>query len=732
MTTNEVKLINSVCKNKDIAVVLAPHVDDLFVGYKDVWESLKSYHARFKSVPDISVLQERHTDLETADVNGDSRYYLDSLKKEYLRNRMERIAELTGQALQSEAPERVLEKVQKEYAKLNRFTNSVQDFEITDVDRAIKHIEQVRERSEVMGGSPGIPTGIDFIDSAYVTGMAPGHLIVNIGWPGKGKQEWVENVIPTPTGPRRFGDLQRGDLVFGSDGKPTTVTGVFPQESRKAMKVTFTDNTSVIVGPDHLWNIYCGSRGAFPENQITMTTQEILDRGLVRNRAGHTEYRALLPLPRPVEYDKVDLPLDPYTLGAMIGDGSYGDDNSIAMLTGNDEYIAERIQRANPDLIVKEYPSTTCRRWGILKLQRRFKENGWTAVRHNKRIPDEYMTAHYEARLELLRGLMDTDGHAGKRATFSQSNIVIAEQVAELVRSLGGVASVRETNRKGQFVVTLWTPDNPFSLPRKAENYDSRPWRKAFKSIEPVEDREMQCISVEATDQLYLTEHYTVTHNTWLSSYIACNAFDKGYKPMMFSLEMSGENMAERIYTIMGNGLFTNSGFARGDVNMDDFREFGKRKLTERKGFSIVSPNGLNEVTPNVIQGKFEQHHPDLIICDYAQLFMDNGRSINMTDRMRNLSRELKSFAVSNNVPVILITAATQDESSDTDTPPTLNKVAWSKSIEYDADAAFATQYNEDSGLFEVVGRKNRHGTLFAGFLEWDINRGVVKERFDL
>jgi replicative DNA helicase len=218
---------------------------------------------------------------------------------------------------------------------------------------------------------------------------------------------------------------------------------------------------------------------------------------------------------------------------------------------------------------------------------------------------------------------------------------------------------------------------------------------------------------------------------TWLTSYLACKAWEQGFKPMIVSLEMSPENMRDRIYTMLGSGMFRASDFSRGNINIDDFHNWAKKRFDDKNSFILVSNEGTNEVTPQTVQGKIDQHRPDLVILDYHQLFNDTKRSNSEVERNRNISREFKLLAVRNNIPVIDITAATMDDVSDQDAPPLLSQVAWSKAIEYDADMAMAVHRHPNTNIIEVVSRKNRHGTDFAFYLDWDIDRGVVKEIYD-
>jgi replicative DNA helicase len=733
----ESKVISAVCKNKDISTVFSSNVSELFVAHSDVWEGLVSYYHKFRAIPDVSVLEEKFRDFEPVEVKGETDYYVDQLKNEFLTNKIRDTLLDTSRKLDTDSAQRVLGSLQTELLGLTRYSTGIQDLNLTDIDLAAEHYDAVAHKSNEMGGSPGIRTGIKAIDASYVTGMAPGHLIVVIGWPGRMKQEDVDKIIPTPSGYRRFGDLSPGDYVFGIDGRPTRVSAIHPQTDRTAYRVGFSDGSSTIVGPEHLWSIHKGRRGQKRNKLHTMTTREILERGLYRNRKGHKEYSSILPLPEPVEYPEVDLPVDPYVMGVILGDGSYPLSSYNVVVSNNDEEIMDHISSRVDNPIV-EYVPASCRRWSINGLHRTLRENGLCAVREDKTIPDQYMTAHRSARLDLLRGLMDSDGFSGtgkRSAEFSQKNRAMCEQVAELVRSLGGVAKVK-TRKDGVSIVTLWTPDNPFLLSRKANAYTPRKPFKAFSSIERVEDREMMCITVEAEDSLYLTEHYTVTHNTWFTGLLAINAWKQGFKPMIVSLEMSPENMRDRLYTVMGEGFFRASELSRGQISTDDYRSWAKKSFENKDDFIIVAPDQMGEMTPNMVQAKIDQHKPDIVICDYHQLFMDNKRSDNMTQRAMNLSRELKLLAVANNIPVIDITAATMTDTSSQDDPPMLSQVAWSKAIEYDADMAVAVHKHLVDGdpnpsIVEIVSRKMRHGENFACFLKWDVDRGVVEEVYD-
>lgn len=239
-----------------------------------------------------------------------------------------------------------------------------------------------------------------------------------------------------------------------------------------------------------------------------------------------------------------------------------------------------------------------------------------------------------------------------------------------------------------------------------------------------------------AGGDLVIALGWTGRGKSLFTTLLACNAFDHGHKPMIVSLEMSPAKVRDRVYTLMGTGLFKNSDLAMGDVDEDSFRTWSA-KYRDRKGFVVIEPDGSSELTPNMVQAKIDQHKPSIVIIDYAQLASDNANSRDMNQRMLNMSKEYKRLAMANDIPVVLISSATADSTSAINTPPIIEQVAWSRQLAYDADLAFAVhKHNElDDGsgvaVIEIVCRKNRNGELFAGYLKWDINSGKVEEVFD-
>lgn len=224
---------------------------------------------------------------------------------------------------------------------------------------------------------------------------------------------------------------------------------------------------------------------------------------------------------------------------------------------------------------------------------------------------------------------------------------------------------------------------------------------------------------------------YTGRGKSMWSGVLGVNAWLQNKKVMVVSLEMSPEEYRERIYATMSEGFFKTSDLSRGEVDSDDFRTWATKKFKDANDFIVVSNQGASKVTPNTIQAKIDTHRPDIVILDYLQLMSDNAETQSMTPRMLNLSREIKLLAVSNAIPIISITAVTDEDNDKRDAPPLLSQVAWSSGIEYDANLVIAIHRYDDTDVVEIAGRKNRHGPLFDCFFTVDFNSGLWVERFD-
>ena len=214
---------------------------------------------------------------------------------------------------------------------------------------------------------------------------------------------------------------------------------------------------------------------------------------------------------------------------------------------------------------------------------------------------------------------------------------------------------------------------------------------------------------------------------SWMALYFAVQAWKQGKSPLIISLEMSETEVRNRVFTIMGEGLWSHRKMSNGQVEIEDLKRWHKKELANKPEFHIISNDGGGEVTPSVIRGKIDQYKPDLVIVDYLQLMSPNQKSDNETVRMKNLSRELKLMAISENVPIIAISSATPDDVKDLSTVPTLAQTAWSRQIAYDADWVLALGRATNSDIIECAFRKNRNGFMGDFLVQCDFDKGYYK-----
>ncbi|APC34480.1 phosphate starvation-inducible protein PhoH [Nocardiopsis dassonvillei] len=370
----------------------------------------------------------------------------------------------------------------------------------------------------------------------------------------RGRAQPVHTNVLTPEGFRPIGDLRVGDLVVGSNGEPTPVLGVYPQGRKAIYRVATQDGASTLCSEDHLWSVRTREDTRRGKPHRVLTAKEIRESGL--RRAHYRKYELPL-LSQPVEFPERELPMDPYALGLLLGDGCLTGSTTPSFSTEDPE-LAEALGELVPGVRVNwksgpDYVINRERQPGdvitianpVTAIMRELGLCGTTSA--TKFVPDVYLYNSAEVRLALLQGLLDSDGgpvsQSGRtcRVQYVTTSPMLSAAVRFLAQSLGGVAYVRMRAAEGRtpgrakgrevgyrydaHVLDLRLPEgiSPFRLGRKMERYRSsgggRPMR-FIDSIEPAGTEECVCIQVAAEDSLYVTEDFLLTHNTLNDSFI--------------------------------------------------------------------------------------------------------------------------------------------------------------------------------------------------------------------
>lgn len=341
-------------------------------------------------------------------------------------------------------------------------------------------------------------------------------------------------------------DIVAGDIIVGGAGRPVSVIKAHEiHDPERAYRIVFASGEQIVSGGEHLWTIAT-------ETDKTAGRTRTMDTDALFHR--HNRYSENIYVPRvqrPMTGVPMDLPLDPYILGVWLGDGH----SWAPSVTTADRQIVDALEQwaiKNNCLLSENNhqnsgKATTYTITDSVAMSRsvmgKFNRTGKNLHRiladhgllkgrdyndeNCKHIPEIYFQGSYPQRLELLRGLMDTDGchHSGALCIFSQKDGRLLSDVRRLVESLGGWPSFSEVNpgelgRDGVIYLNMAFHifDNPFRLSKKADK-----WRAPLRnvatqpiiSIVPTEIRPMRCLTVDAPDGLFCVgRRWTVTHNT--------------------------------------------------------------------------------------------------------------------------------------------------------------------------------------------------------------------------
>lgn len=338
--------------------------------------------------------------------------------------------------------------------------------------------------------------------------------------------------ILTNDGWVKMKDIKVGDKIIGRNGKETKVIGVFPQGELDCYKIIFRDRSFTKCSGDHLWTVINQYANKKEQTLTTLKIKELMSKTIGKKKLKNG---FKIPIIKPVEFkNHKDVTIDPYLLGALIGNG-YLSGKTVQISIGNQdvEQMIEMLSKLLPDDISINKSKGGNYSWIIkskngnkgknliLNSLRELNLSGKKS--YEKFIPKSYLFSSIENRIALLQGLMDTDGNCYKGyLTYATSSEQLAIDVVHLVRSLGFTARYRKgtwcvSNRHQRYVVNIKTEGIiPFRLKRKIKSLRALTFSPSryIDSIEKCEPSIMQCIQVEASDGLYVTDDFIVTHNT--------------------------------------------------------------------------------------------------------------------------------------------------------------------------------------------------------------------------
>ncbi len=402
--------------------------------------------------------------------------------------------------------------------------------------------------------------------------------------PGLGKGLRLDTEVPTPSGWTTMGDLRTGDKVIDAYGKPTTVIAHDPYEAR-CWRLTFSDGTQVVCDEDHLW--VTEDRRARRRAQYQSKVGRVLQRDhkkpqfevrdtvtivktLFRDSDGGANHRVeMAGAFRPDAMEPV-LPLDPYLLGYWLGDGTSAAPR-ISVGQEDVEWVKAQLPMFSSQSVDKRTGVVTLGmgRGSFDQLGKVLRDMG---LYGNKHVPQTYLRSAASRRLDLLRGLMDSDGTVSKddgHVEFCSTRQELAEGVRELACSLGERAVIKESDAalngeiKGRRWRVTWTPEqfDPFRMPRKST--EPRRLRDSGRYITSAEDMGVQtvrCLTVDSpTAQYLITRSWVPTHNTAVvldyASLLALKSPTGHAKVLVLAPLAALDSWVNQAPTFVGNGI---------------------------------------------------------------------------------------------------------------------------------------------------------------------------------
>lgn len=535
----------------------------------------------------------------------------------------------------------------------------------------------------------------------YFTRVEP-HIKLCTLQTGQGKAELNSELVLTPQGWKQIGDMQIGDVVVCPDQSRANVVGVFPQGITEVYTVTLADGRKIECCPQHLWKVYY-------INTQPHCRWRVVDTIELQRLISMPNPRVYLPLIEPyVGHTNDELLLDPYLLGALIGDGVIST-QTLGISNRDDEVIARcglalqqmgcRLKKIEGDVLYRIYAIKDVANKPLKRFRETLEKLNLFGCRSwEKTIPEAYMDAPLEVRIALLQGLFDTDGTASLDGVvqYSTTSEVLAKQIQYLVWSMGDHCKISERRpffkhkgerRAGRLAYILNVrskkPTRYFSLTRKGDrvsdlNQYSNDLKIAVKRVEKTGLGETTCIAIDHPEHLYITTNFVVTHNTFSYLYavskwamrsmmvVRPQYFDAWVIALLDPVKRVTLMEPDRILTIQGSPELKKAiakakagEFDYDFVLMANRTLFNMNKVYEEKGSTKADygcePWELYELLEIGILGK-DEGHMDFHANYRIDLFMHVPMSITLTatfdtDKAHNAKMQLQQHPLNTRAP---------------------------------------------------------------------------------
>lgn len=733
----QLQVLNKILKDKDSSMIVLNNLtEEYFSDYSNEFNFIKNHLDRYGNIPDLESFLSKFSDFEIINVEERSSYLISELVSDKntrnLANVFNKIRSLLMEGKTDEA--------------MTLFKNSSDTLStgialqcvdiIKDTSRYDAYVERTKDFEKFY-----IKTGFSELDKIIGGWDREEELATIVARTNYGKcLEKGTEVLMYDGSIKRVEDVAINDKVQ-SLNSINTVIGLHNGIS-KGYKIIPTMGESFVVSENHIltlmkrnvtWNKE--TRKQSTDNTYTLVDMMIEDY-LSLSEHQKRLYRLYKPV---INYDNKELSIPPYILGTWLGDGTA----RASSITSKDAEIINEWQSFASSLNLQLHKYSDSKKnslastYSLTALENRGTKNGNVSTQlfkklnllNNKHIPQSYMTSDYNQRLDLLAGILDTDGYYdGYVYTITQKNLSLIKQISLLASSLGLRTSKvgKKYNKKfNKTYHTLTISGNISIIPVRLQ------YKKAIKQestkrilslsgfkIEEVEQIEYYGFMCDG-DHRFLLADGTLTHNTWVLLKCAVASAEQGLKVGIYSGEMSEKKIGYRLDTLVGH--ISNGSIIHGNIAVqNDYKRYIDSLSTRFTG-------SIKVLTPNMIDGPagvsslrtfIEKENLDILFVDQHSLLEDDRKAKNSIEKAANISKDLKNLQVMKRVPIISVSQQNRTKNEEgVDT----TQIAQSDRIGQDSTVIIFLEKKEDLLKMTLVkSRDSENGKSFTYRVDFD------------
>lgn len=721
----ENQIISKIIKTGSIDWLESYGVDSSYFNvYLNEYKFIIDHLEHYNKVPDLETFLYKFKKFKLSDAYEPEAFLIDTIREEYFYTKVVGLLEESAKKLK----ENSFDSYEFMLSELQHLTPPSQIKGVDIISQATSRLEEWKEKKE----NPDkffISTGLPELDKS-VGGLSMGEeLVLLYARTGIGKAMVNNTPVLTNKGWKPIGDIIVGDILSDMDGNPTKVTGVYKQGKKEVYEIGFNDGTNVKCCKDHLW-IYDSVYNRINTNKSwkVNTTEEINSKNLIGKKG---DYKYCIPVNKEINiFDESNHKIPSYLLGLLIGNGGLTDRN--VTFTNSEDDIGHNFEheinklkdyRLHKKVFENHYQFTI--RSNLSSSKNNFpellKEIGLFGTKSSERfIPDSYKYDSLENRLNLVRGLIDTDGHVDRKGHIhlSTKSTKLAYDFQEVVRSLGYRVNVKPIKRTKGLEFDCYISgltDTLFSSKKHNDRFRDRgiPTKNHNYNLQRITyikklnySTDMTCLSVDSPSRSFICENTTVTHNTWVTLKIATSAFESDKRVGLFEPEMTANKIGYRFDTLHGG--ISNKKLLRG-YDIDNYEDYITELKLNNNKFYVASPKDFDKnTTVTKLRSWIKSNKLDILLIDGISYLRDERyrRGDSKTTSLGQIAEDLMSVSQEMKIPIIIISQANREAEKEGGLQ--LSTVRDSDAISHQCTLAIAIDKVED--LLRLQLQKTRNG----------------------